>query len=204
MAGRVRDAGGAATTVKGDVSRPEDVDALVAAAFDAGDVVCLVNNAGIFPRVPFLEMRTSDWDAVHGVNLRGTFLCTQAVARRLVAAGRGGSVVCLSSSAAFRSSPRGVHYVASKAGVVGFTRAAALELAPHGIRVNAVAPGLTDTAQPRHGMSEDEIAGAAAAIPTGRLSTPADIADTVVFLASDASSQITGQTLHVNGGQFLG
>src|SRR5438105_4512258 len=120
----------------------------------------LAANAGIFPRVDFLQMTEAQWDEVLDVNLKGTFLCTQAAAREMVERGRGGAVVNLASGAAFRSSPRGVHYVASKAGIVGVTRAAALELASHKIRVNAIAPGLTDTAQPCYGMSEEELQAA--------------------------------------------
>jgi NAD(P)-dependent dehydrogenase (short-subunit alcohol dehydrogenase family) len=96
-----------------------------------------------------------------------------------------------------------VHYVASKAGLIGITRAMALELAPHRIRVNAVAPGLTDTAQPRYGMNEAEIAAAVALSPLSGFTQPEDIAQSVVFLTSDAASRITGQTIHVNGGQYL-
>src|SRR6266540_3649806 len=110
-----------------------------------------------------------------------------------------GAVVNLASSAAYRSSPRGVHYVASKAGVVGLTRAIALELAPHRIRVNAIAPGLTDTAQPRYGNSEAEVQAMAQTVPLGRMGQPEDVADAAVFLASDAARHITGQVLHVNG-----
>jgi 3-oxoacyl-[acyl-carrier protein] reductase len=103
----------------------------------------------------------------------------------------------------FGASPRGVHYAASKGGVVSMTRAMATELAPHRIRVNAIAPGLTDTAQPRYGMTEAEIAARGAAIPAGRIGQPADIAAVAVFLASDAASFITGQVIHANGGQFM-
>ncbi len=113
-------------------------------------------------------------------------------------------MINLASSAAYRSSPRGAHYVASKAGVVGLTRATALELAPHHIRVNAIAPGLTDTAQPRYGSSEAEIQDMAKLVPLGRMGQPDDVADVAVFLASDAARHITGQVLHVNGGQYLG
>jgi 3-oxoacyl-[acyl-carrier protein] reductase len=168
-----------------------------------GGIDILVNNAGIFPRVEFLDMTEAQWDEVLGVNLKGTFLCTQAAAQQMVQRGRGGVVINLTSSAAFRSSPRGVHYVASKAGIIGLTRAAALELAPYRVRVNAIAPGTTDTAQPRYGMSEDELQAVGRQVPLGRMGTPADVADLAVFLASDESRHITGQTIHVNGGQYL-
>ena len=162
-----------------------------------------VNNAGIFPRVPFLELTDEDWDAVHDVNLKGTFRCSQAAAKAMIEAGNGGSIVNLASVAAFRCSPNGVHYAASKAGVIGLTRAIALDLAPHRIRTNAIAPGTTDTAQPRYGMSEDELAAAGDAIPLGRIASPEDVAALAVFLLSGESAHVTGQTLHVNGGQFL-
>jgi 3-oxoacyl-[acyl-carrier protein] reductase len=162
-----------------------------------------VNNAGIFPRVGFLEMTEAQWDEVLNVNLKGTFFCTQTVIRQLVEQGRPGAVVNLASSAAFRSSPRGVHYVSSKAGIVGFTRATALELARYRIRVNAIAPGTTDTAQPRYGMSEEELQAVGRQVPLGRMAVPDDIASMAVFLASEDASHITGQTMHVNGGAYL-
>jgi len=96
-----------------------------------------------------------------------------------------------------------VHYVASKGGVVSMTRAMAMELAPYRIRVNAIAPGLTDTAQPRYGSSEAELVEMARAIPLGRMAQPKDIARAAVFLASDSASFMTGQTIHVNGGSYL-
>ena len=195
--------GVAAAAVQGDISKPDGVESLLAAADEMGGIDILVNNAAIFPRSPVLEMTMEEWDAVIGVNLRGSFLCAQAAAKRMVAAGKPGSIVSVSSRAAFCSSPRGVHYVTSKAGVVGMTRAMALELAPHNIRVNAVAPGLTDTAQPRYGMTEQQIAAAVDESPISGITKPEDIAQTIVFLTSDAASRITGQTVHVNGGQYL-
>lgn len=204
IASQIRAMGPQAVTLAGDVSRPADVQRLVEAGERLGGIDILVNNAGIFPRVDFLTMTEAQWDVVLNVNLKGAFLCTQAVAQAMVRRGRGGAVVNLASSAAFRSSPRGVHYVSSKAGLVGFTRATALELAPHGIRVNAIAPGTTDTAQPRYGMSEDELQAAGRQVPLGRMALPDDVADVAVFLASDAARHITGQTIHVNGGQYLG
>jgi 3-oxoacyl-[acyl-carrier protein] reductase len=203
IASQIRALGQRAVPAAGDVARAADVRRLVEVGESLGGIDILVNNAGIFPRVEFLDMTEAQWDEVLNVNLKGTFLCTQAVAQKLVERGRGGAVINLASSAAFRSSPRGVHYVASKAGIVGVTRATALELAPYRVRVNAIAPGTTDTAQPRYGMSEEELQAAGRQVPLGRMGTPEDVADLAVFLASEEARHITGQTLHVNGGQYL-
>jgi NAD(P)-dependent dehydrogenase (short-subunit alcohol dehydrogenase family) len=203
IASQIRALGQRAVPLAGDVAQAADVRRMVEAGKSLGGIDILVNNAGIFPRVEFLDMTEAQWDEVLNVNLKGTFLCTQAVAQKLVERGRPGAVINLASSAAFRSSPRGVHYVASKAGIVGVTRATALELAPHRVRVNAIAPGTTDTAQPRYGMSEEELQAAGRQVPLGRMGTPEDVADLAVFLASDEARHITGQTIHVNGGQYL-
>ena len=203
VAAQIRAYGPRAVAVAGNVARIADVHKLIEAGATLGGIDVLVNNAGIFPRVEFLEMSEAQWDEVLNVNLKGTFLCTQAVARQMVARGRGGAVINLASAAAFRSSPRGVHYVSSKAGIVGLTRATALELARYRVRVNAIAPGTTDTAQPRYGMSEEELQASARQVPLGRMATPEDIADVAVFLASEEARHMTGQTIHVNGGQFL-
>jgi NAD(P)-dependent dehydrogenase (short-subunit alcohol dehydrogenase family) len=205
VADEIRGRGRRAVLVKADVARIEQVQSMVSAASEAlGPIDVLINNAGVFPRVPFLEMTESDWDHVLDVNLKGSCFCAQSVARTMVAAGRAGVIINLTSGAAFRSSPRGVHYVASKGGVLSMTRAMALELAPYRIRVNAIAPGLTDTAQPRYGSSEAELAEAARGIPLGRMARPEEIACAAVFLASDNAGFVTGQTLHVNGGSYLG
>ncbi len=196
-------AGARAVAVQADIAEAGEVERLMAAADELGGVDILVNNAAVFPRTAFLEMTEGDWDGVLSVNLKGPFLCSSAAARRMAAAGREGAIVNIASGAAFRSSPRGAHYVASKAGLVGLTRATALELAPHSIRVNAIAPGLADTAQPRYGMTEDEIAEAAGLIPLKGLTLPEDVAELAVFLASAAARRITGQTVHINGGQYL-
>jgi NAD(P)-dependent dehydrogenase (short-subunit alcohol dehydrogenase family) len=199
----IHQSGAQAVAVAGSVAQVSDVRQMVEAGEALGGIDILVNNAGIFPRVNFLEMTEAQWDEVLNVNLKGTFFCTQAVVRRLVQRGRPGAVVNLASSAAFRSSPRGVHYVSSKAGMVGFTRATALELAPYRIRVNAIAPGTTDTAQPRYGMSEEELQAVGRQVPLGRMAVPEDVANLALFLASDEASHITGQTMHVNGGAYL-
>ncbi len=203
VAGLVRGLGRKAIAVEGDVTRIRDVEALVAAAGSAlGPPGILVNNAGVFPRSEFLELAEREWDHVLGVNLKGSFLCAQATARAMVAAGRPGAIVNISSSA-IRGDARGVHYSASKAGVLGLTRAMALALAPHRIRVNAIAPGLTNTAQPRYGNSEEQIAARAREIPLGRMAEPEEIARIAVFLASDDAGWMTGELVHVNGGAYL-
>jgi len=206
VAADVEAAGAEAALVHGSVTERTAIARLVDAGRELGGTGRLdgfVNNAGIFPRVPVLDLTDEDWDAVHDVNLKGTFRCSQAAAKAMIDAGRGGSIVNLASVAAFRCSPNGVHYAASKAGVIGLTRATALDLAPHRIRVNAIAPGTTDTAQPRYGMNEEEIAAVGEATPLGRIATPEDVASLAVFLLSGESNHITGQTLHINGGHFL-
>lgn len=203
VAENVRGAGRRAVLVQADVAQPSGIDAMVAQIVgELGGLDVLVNNAGVYPRVPLLEMRERDWDLVLDVNLKGGFFCAQAAARAMIAGRRRGSVINMASQA-IRGAVRGVHYSASKGGVVAMTRAMALELAPYGIRVNAIAPGLTDTAQPRYGSTEDEIAVMASAVPLGRMAQPEDIARVAVFLASDDAGHVTGQTVHVNGGSFM-
>jgi NAD(P)-dependent dehydrogenase (short-subunit alcohol dehydrogenase family) len=201
----VREKGRRAVLIKADVGKLPEIESMVAeAAQQLGTVDILVNNAGVYPRVKFLEMRESDWDYLLDINLKGGFFAAQAVARGLVAAGRPGAIINLSSQA-MRGAVRGVHYSASKGGVVSMTRAMALELAPHNIRVNAIAPGTTDTAQPRYGNTDAELVEMArASIPLGgKLLTPDQVARTAVFLASDEASAVTGQVLHVNGGSYM-
>jgi len=204
VADGVRGAGRRALLVQADVAQQSAVRTMVeAVGREFGPLDILINNAGIFPRVPFLEMTERDWDFVLDVNLKGSFFCAQAAAQQMVTAGRPGIIINLTSGAAFRGSARGVHYCASKGGVLSMTRQMALELAPHRIRVNAIAPGTTDTAQPRYGMSEEDLAAAGRRLPMGRIARPEEIARSAVFLASDDAGYITGQCLHVNGGGLL-
>ena len=165
-------------------------------------MIFLINNAGVFPRSPFLETNEAEWDHVLDVNLKGSFLVAQAVARMMVADGTKGTIVNLSSSSV-RGHVLGVHYSASKTGIIGITRSMALALAPHGIRVNAVAPGITDTAQPRYQFSETEMAEQSRLVPLGAMANPPDIADILVFLAGPQSRFMTGEVIHANGGLYM-
>jgi NAD(P)-dependent dehydrogenase (short-subunit alcohol dehydrogenase family) len=206
VAARVRKAGRRVHLARADVARLSDIEMMVTESAKAlGPPDILVNNAGVYPRVKLLEMGESDWDYVLDINLKAGCFATIAVAKTLIAAGKGSGAVINISSQAMRGAVRGVHYSASKGGVVSMTRAMALELAPHNIRVNAIAPGTTDTAQPRYGASDAElIETAARSIPLGRkMLTPDQIARTAVFLASDDANAITGQILHVNGGSYM-
>jgi 3-oxoacyl-[acyl-carrier protein] reductase len=199
----VRAAGRRAVLIQGDVGSVTGCQAIVQRALEAlGRIDVLVNNAGIFPRVAFLEMTEAEWDRVLGVNLKGSAFTAQAAARAMVAAGTRGSIINLSSQAV-RGAPVGVHYSATKNGVVGITRSMALALAPHGVRVNAIAPGTTDTAQPRYGNSEEELQAMGRALPLGRLGRPEEIADLAVYLASDKADWVTGQVWHINGGGYM-
>src|SRR5215468_7310925 len=182
-----------AATIAADIARPEEARRLVHDAERAlGPIDVLVNNAAIFPRAPFLELNEEMWDAVLDTNLKATFVCAQEAARRMVAAGRPGTIINLSSGAPYRGSMRATAYMASKLGIVGLTRGMARELAPHGIRVNAIAPGVTNTAMPRLGNTEAALAEMAQRTPTGRIAEPEDIADAIVFLATDDARHIVG------------
>jgi 3-oxoacyl-[acyl-carrier protein] reductase len=203
VAAGITAAGRRALLVQGSVGTAAECAALVQAAIDGlGRLDVLVNNAGIFPRVEFLQMTEAQWDAVLDVNLKGSAFCAQAAARHMVAAGIKGVIINLSSSSV-RGAVLGVHYSATKTGVIGITRSMALALAPHGIRVNAIAPGLTDTAQPRYGNTDEELAEMARAMPLGRMGRPEEIAGMMTYLASAPAAWITGQVYHINGGVYL-
>lgn len=168
-------------------------------AGDAPDV--LVNNAGIQTWASLLDLRTDQWDAVMHTNLRGTFLNTQAAGRAMVAAGKGGSIVNLGSGCNKLAFPKLVDYTASKGGIEQFTKSAAVELGPHGIRVNCIAPGAIATE--RTASEAGDYAGTWSRVtPLRRVGTPEDIAGPLVFLCSQAASFITGQTIWVDGGVF--
>jgi 3-oxoacyl-[acyl-carrier protein] reductase len=174
--------------------------ALERTAAELGPVTILVNNAGGVFFSPLLETSENGWDALYKANLRHVLLCTQAVAARLVAAELPGSIINLTSIEGARAAPGYAAYAAAKAGVISYTKTAAFELAPHGIRVNAIAPDLTLTEGLMQLSPEGLGPAVSHAIPLGRAGDVDEIAGTAVFLASDMASYITGQTLHVDGG----
>jgi len=200
-AAEIRALGGEAIAVVADVGIRADVERMMQAALDAfGGVDILVNNAGwSVPVSHLLDMTEDHWDTVLRTNLKSMYLCTQSAARHMVANGRRGAVVCISSFGASRAHRSMAAYDASKGGVEAFTRAAALDLAPFGLRVNAIGPGAIHT----EFFDPDGEAGQrkrARMVPLGRVGFPADIAGAVSFLASSDSSYVTGQVLYVDGG----
>jgi NAD(P)-dependent dehydrogenase (short-subunit alcohol dehydrogenase family) len=197
--------GGKATSVTVDVSRVDDVKRLFDETVKAfGTLDILVNNAGIGVAKPILDYTEADWDRQMGVNVKGVFFCSQAAARLMIPRRRGKIVNFASTSAFVSSSQPEVAYDTSKGAVRQMTISMAAELAPHGINVNAVAPGTTATEMTRNSLSTEEgLAWQLARIPMGRVGQPDDIAAVVVFLCSPEASYITGHTLVADGGWLL-
>jgi NAD(P)-dependent dehydrogenase (short-subunit alcohol dehydrogenase family) len=169
-----------------------------------GPVTVAVANAGVFPNSPVLDMTTEEWDRVIETNLRGVFLTCQAVARRMVAEGMPGKLITISSGA-YNSGRKGAaHYCASKAGVVMFTKVLAMELGPHRINVNSIAPGAVTLERSVTEVSAEVLRAIVATIPWGRPGSPEDIACAALFLASPFAEYITGEVLSVNGDSGIG
>ena len=184
-----------------DVRDGDAVDAALArTAEELGPVSILVNNAGGVFSSPILDTTENGWDALYRANLRHVLLCTQRVARAMVAAGTGGSVTTVTSIEGVRAAPGYAAYAAAKAGVINYTKTAALELAPHGIRVNALAPDITLTEGIKAIAPPGSEARFGQTVPMGRAGHVDEMAGAAVFLASDMASYITGQTIHVDGG----
>ena len=204
LAGELAGTGRIAVAMRCDVSQSEQVTSTVAATLEQfGRIDILVNNAGIFRAAPFLEVTEADWDAVLAVNLKGAFLVGQAVARVMAAQG-GGAIVNMSSVNGTLAIPSIASYNASKGAINQLTRAMALALAEHGIRVNAVAPGTIATELARQAVlgSDEAKARIMSRTPLGRLGEPAEVAQVCAFLASDAASYMTGEIVVVDGGRM--
>ena len=199
----IEQAGGRALALRANVTRRGEVDAMVERVRAAwGGVDVLLNNAGGSLTSHFLDLNEDEWDQVVDLNLKAAYLCSRPVARLMVEQ-RAGRIVNVTSNYGVTGSAVRAHYSAAKAGIIGLTKAMALELAPYGITVNAVGPGPTATERVRGKYTAEEWAERGRGIPMGRCGEPEDIAEAVVFLASDRARYITGQTLHVNGGLVM-
>jgi 3-oxoacyl-[acyl-carrier protein] reductase len=193
--------GGEALGLEVDVRDGDAVERAMAQSVDRfGAIDILVNNAGGVFAAPFLETREKGWDALHRANLKHIYHCTQSASRRMIEQGRGGSIINVVSIEGVRAAPLYATYAAAKAGAISFTKTLALELAPHGIRVNALAPDICLTEGLRELMDEKSLERAKLTVPLGRLGQPEDLGGAAVFLASDMSRYLTGETLHVDGG----
>jgi len=184
-----------------DVRDGGQVDAaLQRTTAELGPATILVNNAGGVFSSPLLDTSENGWDALYKANLRHVLLCTQRIARQLVSAGLPGSVISVTSIEGVRAAPGYAAYAAAKAGVINYTKTAALELAPHSIRVNAIAPDITLTEGLARLAGDGAVNGMGNIVPLGRPGHVDEIASVAVFLASEMSAYLTGQTLHVDGG----
>ena len=198
----IRGQGRRAITVKADVADRADVEAMVGRVWsELGPINVLVNNAGIETIVPFLELTDEQWTRLTDVNLRGEWLCSQVYCRRVIAEQRKGNIVMIGSIQAGKVLPGRTHYAPTKLGLEALTRNMSAEMTPLGIRVNCVHPGLIDTDMTAWVMKRpDLLPGILAQISLGRAGEPREIGTVVAFFASDESSYLTGQSIHVDGG----
>ena len=197
--------GGTAAPFRADVRRADEIRSLVARATDAfGPIDILVNNAGsLICRQGIAEITEERWDEILDLNLKSAMLCAQAVSPQMIAQKRGAIVNIVSIAGRNGGGIGAGAYASAKGGLIALTKSLAKELAPHGIRVNAVSPGVIDTPFHETFSTPEMMRGFVAAIPLGRVGKPAECASVVAFLASDAASYIVGETIEVNGGQLM-
>jgi len=199
---KVKELGREALIVRANVANSEEVAEMFKTALDRfGTIDILVNNAGITRDNLLMRMKDEEWDAVIDTNLKGVFNCLKAATRPMMKQ-RSGKIINITSVVGVLGNPGQANYVAAKAGVIGLTKTAARELASRGITVNAIAPGFIDTEMTAV-LPDDVKSNLVGQIPLGRLGKPEDIANVVLFLASDAANYMTGQTLHVDGGMYM-
>jgi NAD(P)-dependent dehydrogenase (short-subunit alcohol dehydrogenase family) len=201
----IRSSGGQAIGVKADVRRKSDVDELVATVLkEFGTIDVLVNNAGsLLGRVPFLEMSEDHWNEVFRLNVTSVFCCTQAVVKHMARQKSGVVINVASIAARHGGGPGAISYAAAKGAVLTLTRGLAKELAPYGIRVNGVNPGVILTPFHERFTTEEQMKGMVKTITMKRAGTPEEIATVIAFLASPDARYITGETIEVNGGQLM-
>lgn len=199
------DAGGRACTIQADVKRAEDVRALVRrAAEELGPIDILVNNAGsLVERLKLLELTEERWDEVIDLNLKSAFLCSQAVAAGMIER-RSGQIINVSSIAGRNGGALGsIHYSTAKGGLITMTKGLAKELAPYGVRVNAVSPGVIDTPYHEQFSTPEAMRAYVGGIPLARVGNAEEVAKVIAFLASDAASYLCGETIEINGGMMM-
>lgn len=198
----IKKMGREALAIKADVSNPDDVKNLVKETEKQfSNIDILINNAGITKDTLLIRMKEDDWDKVMSVNLKGTFLCTKLVGKKMMKQRRG-KIVNIASIVGIIGNAGQANYSASKAGIIGFTKSTAKELASRGINVNAVAPGFIETEMTKK-LSEEVVENYAKNIPLGKMGTPEDVANVVFFLCSQEASYVTGQVINIDGGMVM-
>jgi 3-oxoacyl-[acyl-carrier protein] reductase len=201
----ITDGGGSAIVVQADVTRASEVQSLVEQTVaEFGPIDILVNNAGsLVERLKILELTEERWDEVIDLNLKSAFLCCRAVAGSMMER-KTGAIINVSSIAGRNGGALGsIHYSAAKGGLITFTKGLAKEMAPFGVRVNAVSPGVVDTPYHEQFSSPEMMKTYAGMIPLGRVGTPAEVGRVICFLASEAASYLAGETIEINGGMFM-
>ena len=202
---KIAEAGGKAIAVRGDVMKTDEIRALVdTVTKQLGPIDILINNAGsLMGRMKILEVNEKTWDEIQDLNLKSAVLCSQAVAASMIERKRGAIVNVSSIAGRNGGGPGASAYASAKGGLISFTKALAKELAPHGVRVNAVSPGVIDTPFHERFSTPEMMRNFVAAIPLGRVGTAMECANVIAFLASDAAGYVAGETIEVNGGQLM-